>query len=530
MSIMADAGDTCASYNSHIDLGQSVYWYLWEPEHRGCPAELLQDMQVTVERVLPHNPAAYPEYDQLWADQILTAVVVFGKMDDGDVEKDYNWRTADRFCEWLTEAGFSEAPNAPLGRRFIKEVGELTEMVDVYYPDLFHSVADYMRIHNWQQAVREHEIVIYNGHSVLGTGYAFEAAEYPGFYQIFQVASCLSYEYYVRPVLAGKGGWDMVDVLSNVEPTYYTEMLPLTGTMLSMLFEGFENGGRVSWQDILAAIRGKLGHTRFGVSGARGNCFTPDGSACGDGPDGGALRYENPDWVAIPDDDPQGVVSAIEVPDEVEVTSVSVELELTHSYMGDLEIVLEHGGLAQTVWSRQGGSQDNLSGTFELTGFAGARAAGTWNLRIVDHARMDTGQLDRWTLVLNEKAGGDPDPEPEADRYESDAAVALPDNDPSGASSVIHVPDDFTVSGLQVELDISHTYVGDLEIVLEHAGEKIVLREREGGGADDIRARLDVAGFEGLSAAGDWTMKIVDRAYLDEGTLNGWALVFANDE
>ena len=103
-----------------------------------------------------------------------------------------------------------------MGQRFEKASGELTIVVDVYGPDIFHSVADYSRFHNWQKAVTEHEIVMYNGHSVLGTGYAFERADYPDTYQIFQVASCLSYEYYVQPILGGKGGWENLDIMSSV--------------------------------------------------------------------------------------------------------------------------------------------------------------------------------------------------------------------------------------------------------------------------------------------------------------------------
>jgi hypothetical protein len=279
-SLMEDAGKRCATPNSHISLDQSVYWYLWNPDDSQCPAELLQTMTLTVEEVLPKNPASYPEYDQLLADKRLDVVVLFGKLDDGDVKKDTNWKNLEGLATWLRQAGFAEETSAPMGRRFLRKKGELSVVVDLFGPDLFESVADYSGFPNWQKAVSEHEVVMYNGHSVLGTGYAFEKVQYPAFYQIFQVASCLSYEYYVRPVLAGKGSWASVDVVSNVEPTYYTENLPLTSTIVAGLVKGFEGGGKTSWQDIMAAVSKKLGHARFGVSGARDNCFTPTGSRC----------------------------------------------------------------------------------------------------------------------------------------------------------------------------------------------------------------------------------------------------------
>ena len=50
-----------------------------------------------------------------------------------------------------------------------KVIGNLTETVDIYGPNQFHSVADWTRLANWQKAVNEHEVVVYNGHSALGT-------------------------------------------------------------------------------------------------------------------------------------------------------------------------------------------------------------------------------------------------------------------------------------------------------------------------------------------------------------------------
>jgi hypothetical protein len=35
--------------------------------------------------------------------------------------------------------------------------------------------------------------------------------------------------------------------------------------------------------------------------------------------------------------------------------------------------------------------------------------------------------------------------------------------------------------------------------------------------------------FDGLSAQGSWTLKVVDDAYLDQGTLDSWSLHFTFD-
>jgi len=520
-AIMSDAGDKCADHNSHIDLSQGVYWYLWNPSRSGCPGDLLTTMTLTVEELLPNNPESYPEYDQLWADGELTAAVFFGKLDDGDVADDYNWRNVDRLADWLGEAGFSEQPDQPLGRRFVKEaVAERRVVIDIYGPDVFHSVADYARFGNWQKAVREHEIVMYNGHSVLGTGYAFERAEYPDFYQIFQVASCLSYEYYVRPVLAGKGDWASVDVISNVTPTYYSENFPLTTTVLAKLVWGFEHDGRASWQDIMEAVSRKVGHARFGVSGARGNCFSPEGDRCSPAGDE-EFTFESTVPVDIPDNDQAGISSVIEAQGQGSVGSLEVELDITHTYVGDLTVTLTHAGKTAVLWNRQGGSADDIVTTLRLNDFNGVDIAGTWELHVVDSARYDQGRVNSWSLHVTSGSGEVVEPV----RFASQQQLDIPDNDSHGVQSVISVPEQLTIASLQVEIDIQHTYVGDLVIELSHNGTSYALWDREGGSADDITRTFSVSAFDGQDAGGDWFLTISDNAGLDTGRLSGWALL-----
>ncbi len=396
---MEEAGKKCADEDHHLGLDQGIYWYLWNPDRRDCELET-QTMTLTVDRVLPRNVESYPEYDKLWEDNRLDVAVFFGKLDDGSDEEDGNWRNVDRLANWLKQAGFEEEENVSMGRRFKRQVGDKLEVVDIYGPSVFHSVADYVRLRNWQKAVAEHEVIMYNGHSVLGSGMAFERANYPEKYQIFQVASCLSYEYYVRPVLEGKGGWDNVDVISNTTPTYYSENLPLTSTVLAKLMDGFENGGRVSWQDIMEAAGRKLGHYRFGVSGARENCFTPTGNRCEQKPDPEGNRYESTDAKDIPDNEPAGVTSTLTVDDDVTAASIKLELDITHTWVGDLTVTISHDGIDEVIWSREGGSDDDIQQTFVLRAFEGKPIAGTWTLKVVDSASRDVGTINSWALEV----------------------------------------------------------------------------------------------------------------------------------
>jgi hypothetical protein len=273
--VMKSAGKTCADENSHISLSQSVYWYLWNPDRSGCKLAT-QDMTLTVTKVTSGNTPSYPEYNQLWSDNQLTVSVQYGKLEDGDVQSDPNWRNADQFCKWLADAGFREQPKQAMGRRFSKTTAAgRTETVDVYYPDLFEDVTDYAHKANWQKEVSEHEVVIYLGHSVLGTGSAYDDVKYPSFYQILYIGGCLGYEYYVNPVLQGKGDWGKVDIVSSITENLYSENNPGTAAFLAKLFKGFETSGKMSWQQIMSGINSRLGHAHFGVSGARDNRFRP---------------------------------------------------------------------------------------------------------------------------------------------------------------------------------------------------------------------------------------------------------------
>lgn len=397
-SIMADAGDTCGESGGHIELSQSSYWYLWDPDMPGCKAKL-QDMQITVSKLTPKNPPSYPEYDKLWADNKLDVVVLFGKLDDGgDIKKDWNWAAADRFARWLETASFVEQTDAPMGRRFAKTIGDKTETVDIYYPDLFEDVTDTAHMANWQEAQSEHEVVVYLGHSVLGTGSVYDDVDYPDFYQIQFIGGCLGWEYYVQPVLEGKAGWEKVDAVASIVPNLYTEMNPATGEFLAKLFWGFEHDGNASWQEIMAGINNRLGHAHFGVSGARGNCFSPDGIDKCVAPPTNANHWESTTAAPIPDADPAGAVSTISVPDTLKVGSLTVSLDITHSYVGDLQITLSHGGKDFVMRNHVGGSQDDVHGKFTIDAFDGLDAKGDWTLKVVDTDNIDTGTLNGWAI------------------------------------------------------------------------------------------------------------------------------------
>lgn len=112
--------------------------------------------------------------------------------------------------------------------------------------------------------------------------------------------------------------------------------------------------------------------------------------------------------------------------------------------------------------------------------------------------------------------------------YENSSPVDLPDNDPSGITSTISIPDELTIFSSSTFVDITHTWIGDLIVTLTSpAGTVATLHNRAGGSTDDIVKSYTSSTFNGESTLGDWTLSVSDNAALDLGSLNNWSVTFS---
>lgn len=110
--------------------------------------------------------------------------------------------------------------------------------------------------------------------------------------------------------------------------------------------------------------------------------------------------------------------------------------------------------------------------------------------------------------------------------YANDNAVDIPDNDAAGITSTIEVSDTVQIFGVNADVNITHTWSGDLLVTLTSpAGTEVVLSNRAGGSADDIIKSWDLSDFNGEMAAGTWTLFVSDNVGADTGTLNSWGMV-----
>lgn len=115
-----------------------------------------------------------------------------------------------------------------------------------------------------------------------------------------------------------------------------------------------------------------------------------------------------------------------------------------------------------------------------------------------------------------------------------DGGIAIQDNRAIISTAVLDRCED--VGDLLVELDIRHTWRGDLVVSLVNPrGQEVVLHNRTGRDADDIIGSYGITGgslesaesldaFLGTDATGTWSLLVRDEADGDTGTLEGWAI------
>jgi carboxypeptidase D len=112
-----------------------------------------------------------------------------------------------------------------------------------------------------------------------------------------------------------------------------------------------------------------------------------------------------------------------------------------------------------------------------------------------------------------------------------DAPHAIADHQATNSSLVFGSA--LEVESITVDVDISHTYRGDLRVELvSPSGSPVLLHNRTGGSANDIVGTYGggLAAWEPLErlagepAQGSWSLVVRDAASGDVGNLNGWAV------
>jgi subtilisin-like proprotein convertase family protein len=101
---------------------------------------------------------------------------------------------------------------------------------------------------------------------------------------------------------------------------------------------------------------------------------------------------------------------ALEVGESASVADIKVQVDIAHSYIGDLVVTVLPPAQMQAspvqLHHRTGGRTKDIRRTYDvlnvpaLGNYQGKSAQGTWQLEVRDEARADVGQINRFGLEL----------------------------------------------------------------------------------------------------------------------------------
>lgn len=202
-----------------------------------------------------------------------------------------------------------------------------------------------------------------------------------------------------------------------------------------------------------------------------------------------------------------------------------------HGWYGDLS------GITVTATPNGGTTTTAADGSYAITGLY----AGTYTV---------TASKTGWSTAVTPCTLGDgqvmTDVDLEISRVTTTQAcrthapvLAIPDNNPTGVYSAQTMSVNGAVSGVQVSVNITHTWIGDLIVKLRApSGTEVVLHNRTGSSADNIVGTYPTTltpaqsldALIGEEMSGEWRLIVSDNAGSDLGSLSQWCLMIAHPD
>lgn len=287
---------TCVDLWSAHDLSTSNYWYYYRPEASGCAFAdgdvVATEATVTLSDRNSHG--TYPELDKVWEDNVLEAVVIFGRDKPGSTGYgDFGIAAYGQFNYRLRWAGYgvdlqptpadipqapgSEHPDVTWRGTFPEGRQMVVTALLIDNPQAYNPTFDAR--YNALSATAD--VIIYNGHAGLGANVralSRKGTVRQGQYTIVSMMGCDTFAYvdgYMAQQRAAVNpddptGTKYLDMITNVVPTNPT-VLP---TASLELIRGLSDPARPrTYVDILRQFE----RTHFAVvSGDEDNSFRPE--------------------------------------------------------------------------------------------------------------------------------------------------------------------------------------------------------------------------------------------------------------
>jgi M6 family metalloprotease-like protein len=238
---------------------------------------------------------------------------------------------------------------------------------------------------------------------------------------------------------------------------------------------------------------------------------------------------------AIPENNQVGITDTIDIAEALTISSIKVGVDITHTYRGDLNATLTTpwGTVIELHPRNRGGNANDLKVTYDetnlpaLSTLRGRNAQGTWRLMVRDLAPGDTGRLNQWSLELSATVSAQVPIE-----LKESPGTKIPDAPSGGIVRSLVTTSAATIGSVEVSVDISHTWIGDLRVsVRSPSGTEAILHDGAGGAADNVVRTYTptnappLAALTGQPAGGTWQLNVVDRAAQDVGKLNAWKVL-----
>lgn len=238
---------------------------------------------------------------------------------------------------------------------------------------------------------------------------------------------------------------------------------------------------------------------------------------------------------AIPDNNQTGISDTINIAEALAISTIKVGVDITHTYRSDLRVTMTTpwGTIIELHPKGQGGDGDDLKVTYDETALPalatlrGQSTQGAWQLTVQDLAPADTGRLNRWVLEFTAVGAAVVPIE-----LKESPGTPIPDFPHAGIERSLTAAGTSKVGSIEVSVDISHTYIGDLRVSLvSPAATEVVLHGRADGSQHNLVRTFTAAttpalsGLIGQLAAGAWRIKISDHEGQDQGKLNSWRVL-----
>jgi hypothetical protein len=227
----------------HNEYGQETFWHDWNPKASGCTVDDADVVKATA-AVAPHPQATegkYPEYDQIWADDALDVVAVFGII-SSNTPQDEGARTREMILSEasrsLTGAERTETTTAGViadstvtGKITVDGREKRVTVHGLLVQEASSAGPAFNARYN--ELTKTADVIIYEGHSGLGkniNALARNTGATAGKYQLVYLYGCQTLAY-LEPVMhenriALNGaerdpeGTKYLDIIANALPAY----------------------------------------------------------------------------------------------------------------------------------------------------------------------------------------------------------------------------------------------------------------------------------------------------------------------